>query len=158
MKRIAALIFIFLGVSCNFFEGKVPDEDELLQEQLARINWNEVSAYPSIAECGPILDKEEKKECFFETMARIIQEKLSADTLAVLYPEADTIDVEVTVFSDASLKFEPMFPADSTAYNTKAIDSLIKARLTGFPEIEPAQKEGVPVTTQFILPVIINVQ
>lgn len=156
-KVIAIVVFIFLS-SCQLFEKQVPDEDALLQKRLKEINWKEVSSYPSIAECNAILDKELKKECFFEQMARLVQEKLDIDTIAMLYPEVDTIQVKVTVFSDATLKFEPEMPQDSVSYNKTRIDSILKARLVDFPKVEPAQKEGVPVTTQFILPVILDVK
>jgi hypothetical protein len=91
-------------------------------------------------------------------MARLVQEKLGADTIALLSPEMDTIDVKVTVYPDATLKFEPQFPKDSVGYDVAKVDSIIKARLVDFPKIEPAQKEGVPVTSQFILPVILDAQ
>jgi len=158
MKNLCALFLIFLFGSCQLFDSKVPSEEELLQKRLDEINWKEVSTYPSIAECEAILDKEQKKQCFFSSMTRLVQERLDIDTLAILYPEADTIQVKVTVFPDATLQFEPQFPADSVAYNKIKIDSILKARLSDFPPVEPAQKEGVPVKTQFILPVILNVQ
>lgn len=158
MKKAFAIIFLFILSSCQYFEKEVPDEDALLQKRLKEINWKEVSSYPSIAECDAILDKEMKKECFFESMARLVQEKLDIDTIAMLYPEIDTIQVKVTVYPDATLKFEPQMPQDSVSYNKTKIDSILKARLVDFPKIEPAQKEGVPVTTQFILPVILDVE
>jgi hypothetical protein len=158
MKRYAAFIMLALLSSCQYFEKQVPNEEELLQKRLQEINWKEVSSYPSIAECDAILDKEQKKECFFSSMARLVQEKLDIDTIAMLYPEIDTIEVKVTVFPDATLKFEPQMPQDSVLYDKVQIDSILKARLVDFPKIEPAQKEGVPVTTQFILPVILDVK
>lgn len=158
MKKFAALFILVFFSSCRFFDGQVPNEEELLKKRLKEINWKEVSSYPSIAECDAIIDKELKKECFFSTMATLIQEKLNIDTIALLYPEMDTIDVKVTVFSNATLKFEPQMPKDSVNYNMAEIDSILRSRLVDFPAIEPAQKEGVPVTTQFILPVILDVK
>lgn len=159
MKKISLLLlFSLLGVSCQYFDKQVPDEDALLQERLNEINWKEVSSYPSLAECDVITDKALKKECFFSAMARLVQEKLGADTIALLYPQLDTIQVKVTVFADARLQFEPQFPKDSVQYDTVKIDSIIKARLVDFPKVEPAQKEGVPVTSQFVLPVILDVK
>jgi hypothetical protein len=157
MKRTAALFVLVFLSSCQYFEKQVPDEDALLQKRLQEIDWKEVSSYPSIAGCDSILDKEQKKQCFFESMARLVQEKLDIDTIAMLYPEIDTIEVKVTVYPDARLSFEPQIPQDSVSYNIKAIDSILKARMVDFPEVEPAQKEGIPVTTQFILPVILDV-
>ena len=158
MKKASALLFLLILCSCRYFDSKVPSEEELLQKRLDEINWSEVSTYPSIAECEGVLDKEQKKECFFSSMTRLVQEKLDTDTIAMLYPEIDTIMVKVTVYPDASLKFEPQMTKDSVAYNRVKIDSILKSRLADFPKIEPAQKEGVPVTTQFILPVILNLE
>jgi len=158
MKKIAALSFLVFLCSCRFFDGQVPNEEELLQKRLKEINWNEVSKYPSIAECDAIIEKEMKKECFFAQMVLLIQQKLDLDTIGLLYPEMDTIQFKVTVFSNATLKFEPQIPADGADFTRIKVDSIIRARLVDFPKIEPAQKEGVPVTTQFILPVILDVR
>ena len=136
----------------------MPSEKELLQKELKAINWKEVDEYPSVVDCEKIEDKNQRKQCFFEVLTQLIQEKLSVDTLSVLYPELDTIEVKVTVFPNATMQFEPQFPKDSVAYDTIKIDSILKARLVDFPKINPAVKRGIPVKTQFILPVILKVE
>lgn len=134
----------------------MPSEEELLQKRLKEINWNEVTVYPSVAECDSILDKELQKECFFNYLSQIIHQKIASDSLKKNAKILDTIEVKVTVFPDSKIMFEPLFPSDSLAYDKQKTDSIIRARLTDFPKIEPAQKEGIPVTTQFILPVILK--
>lgn len=151
------LIFIFFN-SCQYFDKQIPSEKELLQKELKSINWKEVDEYPSVVNCEKIDDKKQRQQCFFEVLTQLIQEKLSVDTLSVLYPELDTIEVKVTVFPNATMKFEPQFPKDSVAYDKIKIDSILKARLVGFPKINPAIKRGIPVKTQFILPVILKVE
>ncbi|KAF2520071.1 hypothetical protein E0W68_02290 [Flavobacterium salilacus subsp. salilacus] len=158
MKKVIIIFSLFLISSCRWFGGQVPDKQELVDKRLEEIDWKEVTSYPSIAGCEAITDKQQRKECFFETMARLVQEKLDADTIAILYPQIDTINVEVTVFADSHLEFKPQFEQDSLSPASIAIDSILKSRLVDFPEIESAQKEGIPVTTKFILPVIINVE
>jgi hypothetical protein len=78
--------------------------------------------------------------------------------LSILYPELDTIEVLVTIFPDAKMKFEPQFSKDSVTYDTIKIDSILQARLVNFPKVNPAIKRGIPVKTKFILPVIIKVE
>ena len=129
-----------------------------MQKELKSINWKEVDEYPSVVDCDKIEDKKQREQCFFEVLTQLIQEKLSNDTLAMLYPELDTIEVKVTVFPNATMKFEPQFPKDSVAYDKIKIDSILKARLVDFPKINPAIKRGLPVKTQFILPVILKVE
>ncbi|MCV9933636.1 hypothetical protein OIU80_15230 [Flavobacterium sp. LS1R47] len=158
MKQFSLLLVIFLFNSCQYFEKQVPSEKELLQKELKSINWKEVDEFPSVVECEKIENKKQRQQCFFEIMTQLIQQKLSSDTLAILYPELDTIEVKVTIFPNATMKFEPQFPKDSVAYDTVKIDSILRARLVDFPKVNPAIKRGIPVKTQFILPVILKVE
>ncbi len=151
------LVFIFFNC-CQYFDKQIPSEKELLQKELKSINWKEVDEYPSVVDCEKIEDKKQRQQCFFEVLTLLIQEKLSVDTLSILYPELDTIEVKVTVFPNATIQFEPQFPKDSVAYDKIKIDSILKARLVDFPKINPAIKRGIPVKTQFILPVILKVE
>jgi len=143
-------------VSCQLFEKKVPSEKELFEKRIKEINWKEVDEFPSINECESIKDEQQRKQCFFEFLTNSLQEKLTADSFSNLFPKVDTIQVKVTVMPDASLLFEPQFSKDSLAYNAVKIDSILHARLVDFPKINPAIKRGIPVKTQFILPVVIN--
>jgi len=157
-KFLALLILISIAPSCQYFDKKVPDEKELLEQQMKAINWDEVDEYPSVVDCEKITDVAMRKQCFFEFITNEIQQKLSIDTLSILFPKLDTIEVKVTVFSDATLQFEPQFPKDSVAYDTIKIDSILRTKLVDFPKINPAIKRGIPVKTQFVLPVIIKTE
>lgn len=158
LSKSYCYILLLVFSSCQYFEKQVPSEKELLQKELKSINWKEVDEYPSLVDCESVTDKKQQQQCFFERLTQLIQEKLSVDTLAALYPELDTIEVKVTVFPNATLQFEPQFLKDSVAYDTIKIDSILRARLVGFPKVNPAIKRGIPVKTQFILPVILKVE
>ncbi len=142
--------------SCQYLEKKVPSEKELLDKQMKEINWQEVDEYPSVADCESLKDATARKQCFFDFMTTTIEQKLATDTLATMFPKLDTIEVKVTVLPNATLTFEPQFPKDSVAYDTIKIDSILHARLIDFPKVNPAIKRGIPVKTQFVLPVIIK--
>ncbi|MCC9062862.1 hypothetical protein [Flavobacterium piscisymbiosum] len=156
MKQFFLFLVLLSFNSCQYIDKQVPSEKELLQKELKSINWKEVDEYPSVANCEKIADKKQRQQCFFDVMAQLIQQKLDIDTLSILYPELDTIQVKVTVFPNSTMKFEPQFPKDSVAYDTIKIDSILHARLVDFPKINPALKRGLPVKTQFILPVILK--
>lgn len=156
MKKLLPILLLTLLQSCQYFEKQVPDEKELLDKELKEINWTEVDEYPSFADCEKLTEVAQRKQCFFERLTMEIQDKLAVDTLSTLFPELDTIEVKVTVFPNASMQFEPQFPKDSVAYDTIKIDSILHARLIDFPKVNPALKRGMPVKTQFVLPVIIK--
>lgn len=160
MRKIFLLLFpvSFFLFSCQYFEKKIPSQQELLQQELKNINWNQVDEFPSIDSCNRMDRKEERQQCFFSYLTKVIQKKLSVDTLSILYPNIDTIQVRVTVFANAVVEFEPLLPQDSMKYDKVRIDSVILNRLSDFPNIHPALKRGIPVKTQFILPVIVTVE
>lgn len=157
-KIIPILLLLTLSLySCKYFNSQVPNQDELLEKELKAINWNQVDELPSFSNCDSVVDKTQKKQCFFDFLTQLIQQKLSVDTLTVLCPKLDTINVKVTVLADATLQFEPQIN-DTLSYNTTKIDSILKVRLVDFPKVNPAIKRGIPVKTQFVLPVILNVE
>jgi hypothetical protein len=62
-------------------------EKELLKEK----SWNQLerSRWVSIlVDCDKLDNK--PAQCFFEYLTELIQQKLSSDTLSILYPELDT--------------------------------------------------------------------
>ena len=160
MKKIIQLLFLLLAIqSCQYFEKQVPDEKELLEQELKKINWDEVDEFPSVLQCDTIKDAEIKRQCFFDYLAQTIQERIGIDTLCIEYPEIDTINVKITVNPDSSLQFETQYPNDSiTLVDKTKIDSILTSRLSDFPKVEPAIKRGVKVKTQFVLPVIIKME
>ena len=158
MKNFLIIFCFGLLTSCQLFDKKVPDEQELLQQELQKINWNEVDAYPTVSSCEAITDKEAQKQCFFDFLIQHIQQRISIDTLHILYPEVDTISVKVTIQPDASIVFETQKPTEAVSYDIEVIDSILQNRLSDFPKIEPAIKRGIKVKSQFVLPVIIKVE
>ena len=154
LRKISVLLVLLLG-SCQYLDH-APTKEELLKQELNSINWDEVDALPSVPGCDTLTDIALQKNCFFEYLSREVQLRLDPQSLAVYYPERDTIEVKVTVFPDTSLKFEPQFAKDTIAYDAAKIDSILAQRLADFPKINPAVKRGVPVKSQFILPVILK--
>ena len=158
IKNLTLLFFLsLLAVSCQYFDKQVPSKDELLEKELKSINWNEVDEFPSVTSCDSIDDKVQRKQCFLDFLVTNIQQRLNSDTLKVLYPDLDTISMKVTIYPDSRVKFEPKLN-DSLVYGREKIDSILQARLADFPRINPALKRNIPVKTQFILPVVLEVK
>jgi hypothetical protein len=156
-NSIKTLFLVFLFQGCQYFEKKVPKKEDLLNKELSKINWSQVDEFPTVIQCDSITSKEQRKQCFFEYLTQGIQQKLTFDA-SNLYSNIDTLNVKVTVLTDATLQFKPIFPKDSATYNTIKIDSILQSRLANFPLVEPAIKRGVKVKTEFILPIILKTE
>lgn len=156
MNKLILFCFIALGIqSCQLIENKVPDEQQLFEERLKSIDWDTVTDYPTISTCDSLVTAEDRKSCFFRYITESVQKKLAQDTPAIDLEKIDTFHIKVRINIDATMIFDVIFPEDAT-YNTVLIDSIIQKNLSEFPTVEPALKDGIPVSSEFLLPVIIR--
>jgi hypothetical protein len=155
LRKFHVLFVLLLLVSCQYFDKQIPIEKDLLDKEIKAINWNQVDEFPSIINCDSVVEKTARQDCFIQNLSQIIQQKLDTTKTAIIFPKHDTIQVKVTVLANATLQFETQI-IDSVSYNKTKIDSILLARLIDFPAIKPAIKRGIPVKTQFILPVILK--
>lgn len=157
LKKILLFGLLIWMQSCQFFERRVPSEDDLLKQRLEEVNWQEVSVYPALPPCDGYFDKEKRRDCFFREMEKLLHKKFQNDTMTFANFAVDTIWVKVTVNPDSTVLFETQLD-DIPEMKRDTLDLLIQKRLVDFPKIEPAQKEGIPVRTQFLLPVVVKLE
>ena len=156
LKKLLFILFVFLLQSCQFFDSKVPNEKKMLEQELKAINWKQVDEYPTVEKCDLLINKIQQRQCFFDFMTQTIQQKLAIDAVKLSNLKADTIQVTVTIFADASLQFKSQAVNAAADGNNQEIDSILKEKLADFPKIIPALKRGIPVKTEFVLPVILK--
>src|SRR5690606_19851744 len=85
-KSFLIFFVVFILTGCQYFEKQVPEKDELLQKELQNITW-EVDSFPSVEQCDSIADKDLHKQCFIDFLTQNIQQRISADTLSLRFPE-----------------------------------------------------------------------
>ena len=154
-KRVLAFLMLLILQSCQLFDKQIPDEKVLLEQELKKIDWQHVDEWPTFVQCDSLLDKDSQKICFYELLSSQLKEKLQDDSIAKLLPNVDSIQVKVTIFSDSKVKFEPII-SDSITLDRMQLDSIFQLSLADFPKVNPAIKRGIPVKTEFQLPIVLN--
>ena len=142
MNKVIVLFLILSLQSCQFFDKKVPDEKVMLDQELQKIDWEQVDEFPSFSACDSVTDKVSQQSCFYETLSSQLHSKLKDDSIAKLFPQLDTIQVKVIISSNSNLNFEPII-SDTIAYNKSKLDSIFQLRLIDFPKINPADRKSV---------------
>lgn len=146
------LLLFFVFLSCQYFDKNIPNPEVLADEKLKTIDFSEVTTYPSTQLCDSISDKTLKKDCFFEYISQVIQAKFDEQESTVYTRDKDTLNVLVTVNYHGEINIQ----APTTALDKTMFDSLFAIQSAEFPKIYPATKEGVPVSVQFELPVVLT--
>jgi len=156
--RPIVFLFILCGASsCNYFEKKKLNPEEIFEEELQTFNWNEVDTYPTFSNCDALTTKEESKACFQNTLVNNVNAFLEAQNLVVSNDINDTIVLKIKIDNLGLLEIESIVIESKTLYEIPEIESLLRQSLKSIPKIFPAIKRGQQVTTVFELPVIVKI-
>ncbi|GGK21677.1 hypothetical protein GCM10007962_14820 [Yeosuana aromativorans] len=144
-------------VSCEYFNAKKTSSEAILKEELQTFNWNDVDEYPSFSICDSSTTKQERKQCFENTLLNYITNSLQKDTIVVTQDINDTINLHLQVSSKGLLSLVDIQVDSLTFHEIPNIKELLAQSLDSLPKIFPALKRGQQVKTEFKLPIIIQV-
>lgn len=157
MKYTTCFLLFFVFTSCNYFDKKKVDADELLSQELKTVNWNEVSEYPAFDSCVAVSSKQERKVCFESTLTTIISDRLSQQDIIVTEEVNDTIIIEFLISETGILEIHDIKVSNEVVTQIPEITELLQKSVDSLPQIHPATKRGNEVRTQFELPIILKV-
>jgi len=120
------------------------------------IDFTKVDAFPLFPECQNIPSREKQKICFQIKMAEYINSLLIKSNLKTKTAETDTLLVTLKVLQSGKIQFVKVISKSKNKAFEKLLDSVLKSVANKIPKLQPAIKQGIPVTTQFELPIIIE--
>lgn len=156
MKRFL-LIFFSLLVSCNCFQSKKVSSEQLLEEEIQAINWNDVDDYPTFANCDEALTKKEKKSCFESYLYKLVTSHLDHQHIIVNEDVSDTVVVKIHIDKTGQFSIKNITMNPVTKLQIPELDSILRQGFDSLPKIYPAIKRSQQVATEFSMPVIVNI-
>lgn len=157
MRSFYILLLVLMVVSCEYFDVKKTSTEAILKEELQTFNWSEVDEYPSFSQCDSVEFKQERKDCFQQVLAQHISGFLQNEDVFVYQDIKDTIVLSFQVSETGKLQLLHTKIDAETVLGIPDIKNLLHKSLDSLPKIFPAIKRGQQVKTEFILPIIINV-
>ena len=153
-RVISIFLFVLVGTSCEFFNLNKKSQ---LQEVDTIINFSSVDVSPSFTICDSIIEKIAKTNCFRTTIHQHISENLGKHHIEVKLPINEAITVEVLISNKGKVTVDNIISSEVVKSSIPNLDSLIIASLESLPRLFPATKRGIPVATQYIIPIQIVV-
>ncbi len=157
MRGLLGILFVLL-CSCNYFETKKLSKDEILNDELQTINWNDVDEYPTFATCDSASLDTSRRECFERTLRASILNDLSSQSFVVNDEIEETLLLKIHIDKKGSIFIKEISKSEIIELNIPELDSLIQLSLTKLPKIHPAIKRSQQVNTEFILPIEISIK
>ncbi len=141
------LCFLVLG-SCSYFNQP---STKIVSEKDTVIDFHTIDTYPIFPKCTELLSKEEQKQCFYTEITKQIHPLLQK-SFKVKTTINDTIFIQLTIDNKGKIQLKDI---QKNKYIPQ-FDSIVKSQLKQLKNIQPATKRGIPITTEFTLPIIVN--
>jgi len=159
MRKILVLILIlFLASSCQLFNTEKIPSETFYEKEVEAIDWSEVDQYPVFTECERFSEKPAQKTCFETALANALYNNMRDNDMLAGEELIDTLWVEIWVSKQGdltikNLEIDSMVQKDFPQLTTRIVQSIDSLQV-----MAPAYKRGIPVATQFKLPVVIKTE
>ncbi len=159
MKLTTGILGILLGlclVSCEWFASSETKTRELVEQEMRSINWNEVDQFPLFEACEETASKPEQQECFQNTLIMHLAMALQDFEFRSDQSLTDTLYVDFLVdnqggISVLSVEENPLLTAENPEF-----ERIVSGTLRSLPRLQPALKRGIPVSSRFRIPLLIE--
>ncbi len=152
MIRLSYFFIALLFVSCDYFQKSNKNQKQDLD---TIINLKKVDTSPYFEDCKHLIDQE-KTNCFRQVMQRKITNLLQN------YSDISTISIDKKVIlflkidKKGKVSISDIKPSEFIEKNIPNFENYIKKSVDSLPKLYPALKRGIPVTTQYKMPIHIK--
>ena len=163
MKKILLSILCVSLYACQESKPAEPEVTQEEQEQkMAAERFDalgkELDENPSFKECEDIATKDEKLKCFTGNLSKLYQEMLNSQKLAIGDALSDTVKVTLLINNEGMISVKEVEMSEKTKELLPSLEDLLRSETEKFPPIIPAQKKQVTVSSEFVLPLVIDVK
>ena len=149
------LICFFVVSSCSYFEQK-ENGNESLNEVDTIIDFTSVDTYPLFPLCDSIQSEEKQWICSQIKLSEHIKANLVKYHLKVNDNLNDTILLNLRIDTLGAVYLTKLNASDILKTKIPALDSIVNLSLNNLPNLKPAIKRGIPVNSEFKLPIILK--
>ena len=156
VQRLFLVFLCILTTSCQFFETEKISSEEIFEDEIKTINWRDVDRYPSFPNCRDHLEKLEQRDCFITTISSHLYKTISQEDMVAVQEIYDTVKVNFEVGSSGRLSIIKIELDSLLQKEFPDLEMWILNSVNSLQPVAPAYKRGIPVKTQFTLPVVIQ--
>ncbi len=143
------ILSIIICSSCNYLSV---EKKQKSQDFDTVIDFTRVDVSPSFDNCKNLID-EAKTNCFRSEIQKRISVSLKQHHFTTEDFIDETIMIDVLIDDKGKINFLKMSSSEQIKFQLPKLDSLLKKSIKKLPQISPGIKRGIPVATQYQLPI-----
>lgn len=156
MRKLLFLSFLLFLTSCDYFKSQEKQTDQLVNDKLLAIDWNDVDAYPLFENCDENSIKQAQKECFQENMLNYFSSAFSDLEYEIDNDINDTLYIDFLIDEHGFMTVLEIQEKNSINKVLPQLKEELSERLNDLTTVAPALKRGTPVSIKFRLPLVLN--
>ena len=149
-------LFVLCGfflVSCEFFQKKELSNDLIIDTV---IDYNSVDVFPLFPKCDSIPSQEKQKICSQIKLSEHIYASLVSVNIITSKKVSDTLVITLNIDKTGKVSLSNIQTSALIQQQIPKLDSIIKSSIKSLPLLKPAIKRGMPVATEFTLPIVVK--
>lgn len=148
-------LLILVCASCEFFTFKKTSH---LQDLDTIISFTTVDNAPTFLVCKDLIEITAKNECFRNTLHKELSKNFANYKIEVRKTINEELLLDILIDSKGFPSVKNIRYSNLIKESIKNIDSLIIKSVADLPKLFPAVKRGIPVSTQYQIPLQINIK
>ncbi|NJB82126.1 hypothetical protein [Wenyingzhuangia aestuarii] len=156
MNKLIAILLALSLFSCQkicsvasvLCKGKVEKQEP--------IDFTQVDQFPQFKDCDAMLNFEESKACFQSTLHAKISERIQNLKFKTDSNLTDTVLIHFSITKEGQFVCNNIKANDSLILALPNLSAEIQEIILGLATVSPAQKRGIPVTSTYTLPLVVN--
>ena len=152
------LLLALVLTSCQFFETEKISSDQFYKEEIKAIDWDDVDHYPTFKACEQFTEKTDQKKCFETTLSTFVHQFIANKNISSNQDLNHTAVLDFNISKTGEILGLTVTVDSILLQKVPLLKEWLSQSIDSLPRLEPATKRGVPVATQFTLPVVIKTE
>lgn len=161
MKTLKGIILIFaisLMVSCDYLPFQSKKQFTPLD---TIVDFRSVDTPPTFKECNDFIENGDLRDCFRTTLANFFSTELASKEYTQAFTVSRDFDESITlrlrITKQGVMHFKEIQISSELNNEIPELRSILHKTINKIPKVFPAIKRGIPVETEYILPVRIKI-
>lgn len=152
MRFFSFCLLLLLTTSCSYFSSNKKVEGQVLD---TIVDFTKVDVSPSFSVCDKLID-EAKTKCFRANMHQQLTKRLRNFSFPINEIIDETIIVVLLINQSGKVSLQEVQSSDFIQEQIPDLLEFIEKSIDSLPKLQPAIKRGIPVVTQYELPIQIT--
>jgi hypothetical protein len=156
MRVLVCSCCLFLLCSCEWLATPESKTQQLVEDELRGIDWNDVDQYPLFEGCDETASKAVQRQCFESTLMQNLGTRLQDFNFTSETDLQSTVQIDFLVEATGEIQVVEMQNDSTLQDQIPEFREIIIRSLRNMPKPAPALKRGMPVRSRFRLPLEIT--